>query len=153
MKIEEKLKILNIELPEAPSPVASYVPAKLIGDLIYISGQGPIINGIKMFEGKVGGEVTLEDGYKAARYCALNMLAQLKNIINELDLVEEIVSIHGFVASTSDFYDQPKVVNGASELMIEVFGDRGKHTRCAVGLNVLPGNIPTEIEMIVRVKI
>ncbi|SNS91038.1 Enamine deaminase RidA, house cleaning of reactive enamine intermediates, YjgF/YER057c/UK114 family [Anaerovirgula multivorans] len=150
--VEEKLKQLGITLPEAPQPIASYVPAKVIGNMVYISGQGPIINGIQMYTGKVGKECTKEEGYQAARLCGLNLIAQLKKVIGDLDRVKEIVHLKGFIASTTDFFEQPTVINGASDLMIEIFGEAGKHTRCALGTNVLPTDIPVEIELVVEIK-
>ena len=151
MKIENRLKELNIELPEAPAPLAAYIPCKRSGNLVFVSGQGTSINGKETFLGKVGAEITLEEGYQAARNCGLNLLAQLKKFLGDLDNVKGIVHVKGFVASDNNFYSQPKVINGVSELMIEVFGEAGRHTRCALGANVLPGNIPVEVELIAEV--
>jgi enamine deaminase RidA (YjgF/YER057c/UK114 family) len=151
MKIENRLKELNIELPEAPAPVAAYVPCKKSGNLVFVSGQGPSVNGRETVLGKVGGELTLEEGYQAARLCGLNLLAQLKKFLGDLDCVKGIVHVKGFVASDNNFYLQPKVINGVSDLMVEVFGEPGRHTRCALGVNVLPGNIPVEAELIAEV--
>jgi len=151
MKIEEKLKELHIELPEAPQPLAAYVPCKKSGNLVFVSGQGPSLNGKETPLGKVGSDLTVEEGVQAARFCGLNLLAQLKKFLGDLDCVKSIVHIKGFVASAEAFYAQPKVVNGVSELMVEVFGEAGKHTRCALGANALPGNIPVEVELIAEV--
>jgi len=151
MKIEERLKELHIELPEAPQPLAAYVPCKKSGNLVFVSGQGPSLNGKETPLGKVGSDLTVEEGIQAARSCGLNLLAQLKKFLGDLDCVKSIVHIKGFVASADTFYAQPKVVNGVSELMVEVFGEAGKHTRCALGANALPGNIPVEVELIAEV--
>jgi len=153
MKIEQRLVELGIKLPDAPVPVASYVPCVRTGNLIFISGQGPVYNKVRKYTGKVGKERTKEEGYQAAYICALNLLAQLKNYIGDLDKVEKIVHIKGFVASGNDFYEQPFVVNGASDLMVKLFGDEiGMHSRCAIGINVLPNDITAEVEMIVEVS-
>lgn len=151
MKIENKIEDLGIQLPIPPTPIATYTSCKQVGNLIFVSGQGPIIEGAQLFTGKVGREITKEEGYEAARYCAINLLAQLKKFLGDLDLVKQIVHLKGFVASADDFTAQPFVINGASDLMVQVFGDAGRHTRCALGANVLPTNIPVEVELIVEV--
>jgi len=150
--VKEKLTELGFELPVAPKPVAEYVPAKRVGNLVYVSGQGPIQNGKPVYVGQVGKEVSAEEGYKAAQVCALNCLAAVKLVVDSLDAVEEIVQVRGFVNSAPDFHDQPKVVNGASELLIKLLADHGRHARAALGTSNLPGNIPVEIEMIVKVQ-
>lgn len=150
---EEKLKDLGIELPDVPKPAALYVPAKKIGNLIFCSGQGPLREGKFVHIGKVGSEKTIEEGYEAAKICVLNCLAAVKSLIGSLDKVEEIVHVRGFVNSTPDFGKQPEVINGASELLEEIFGEKGKHTRCALGASSLPRNITVELEMIVKVKV
>jgi len=132
--------------------VAEYIPAKKVGNLVFCSGQGPIKDGKFIYIGRVGQEVSLEEGYEAAKICAINCLAAIKSIISSLDKIDEIVSLRGFVNSSLDFYQQPAVINGASELMVKIFGEKGKHTRCALGTSVLPGNIPVELEMIVSIK-
>ncbi len=152
MKIEHKMKELGLILPEVPKPVAEYIPAKKIGDLVFTSGQGPIKDGKFIYVGKIGGEVSLKEGYESAKICAINCLAAIKSVIGSLDKIDEIVKVKGYVNSTSDFYRQPEVVNGASELIVKIFGEKGKHTRSALGTSVLPGNIPVELEMIVKVK-
>lgn len=152
MKIEEKMRELGLILPEAPKPVAVYIPAKKIGNFVFTSGQGPIKDGKFVHVGKVGGEVSLKEGYESARVCAINCLATIKSVIGSLDNIDEIVKIKGYVNSTSDFYQQPEVINGASELIVEIFGEKGKHARSALGTSVLPGNIPVELEMIVSIK-
>ena len=151
MKIEERLKELKIELPSAPLPVAAYIPCKRSGNLVFISGQGPSLNGKETPLGKVGSDLTVDEGYQAARSCGLNLLAQLKKFLGDLDDVKCIVHVKGFVASADNFYSQPQVVNGVSDLMVEVFGEAGRHTRCALAANVLPGNIPVEVELIAEV--
>lgn len=150
-EVEERLAKLGFMLPTVPKAVAEYLPAKRVGNLVYISGQGPIRAGKAAYVGKVGGNVSLEEGYRAAQICALNCLAAVKSVIGSLDAVEEIVQVRGFVNSETTFHDQPKVVNGASELLVKVFGNRGRHARAALGTGNLPGDIPVEIEMILRV--
>lgn len=151
MKIENRLKELLIDLPEAPAPVAAYVPCKQSGNLVFVSGQGSAINGKDTYLGKLGEELSIEDGYQAARLCGLNLLAQLKKFLGDLDRVKNIVHVKGFVASAAGFTSQPQVVNGVSDLFADVFGEAGRHTRCALGTNVLPGNIPVEVELIAEV--
>jgi len=152
MKIENKLKELGLSLPEVPKPVAEYIPAKKIGNLVFSSGQGPVKDGKFVYLGKVGGEISLIEGYDAAKICALNCLAAIKSVTGSLDNIEEIIKIKGYVNSSPDFYRQPEVVNGASELIVKIFGEKGKHTRSALGTSVLPGNIPVELEIIVSIK-
>lgn len=152
MKIEARLNELGITLPNAPAPVAAYTPCRRTGNLVYVSGQGPIINGKQMFTGKVGGSVSAEEAYQAARYCGYNLLAQLKNFLGDLDRITQVVHVKGFVACEPKFTAQPQVVNGVSDLMVQVFGDKGCHTRCALGTNVLPTDIPVEVEIIVEVE-
>lgn len=152
MTVEEKLRKLGIELPETPAPIANYLGVKQAGTLVFISGQGPIINGKQLFTGKVGREVTPEEGYEAARACGINLLAQLKTFLGDLDKVKQVLHVKGYVASDDNFTNQPAVINGCSDLMVEAFGEeKGKHSRCALGMNVLPTDIPVEIEMIVEV--
>jgi len=124
MKIEEKIKKMGIEIPEAAKPVASYVPFRRVGNLIYISGQDCRVNGKLKYEGKVGRDVTEEEAYEAARITAINLLAILKNAIRNLDSVVKIVNLHGFVNSADGFVRQPMVINGASDLLLEVFGEK-----------------------------
>ncbi len=151
MKIEERIRDLGIALPEASKPVANYVPAVKTGNLLFISGHGPYNDG-KVVPGKVGKELTGEDGYKAARNVAINCLASAKAALGDLDKVKRVVKLLGMVNCTEDFKDQPKVINGASDLLVEVFGERGKHARSAVGMQALPFEIPVEIEMILEVE-
>jgi enamine deaminase RidA (YjgF/YER057c/UK114 family) len=149
--IEEKIKELGFELPEVAKPLAAYVPAKQIGNLIMTSGQVPVVKGTIKYSGKVGKELSEEDGQKAAQICALNCLAAIKSVIGNLDKILEVVKLTVFVASAEDFTSQPKVANGASELIGQIFGEAGKHVRSAVGVTALPMNSAVEIEMIVRI--
>ena len=149
MKIEEKLKEMGLKLPEIPKPMANYVPAVRTGNLLFLSGHGPEKTVPK---GKVGKDLTLEQGYEAAKNTALCLISTIKNSIGDLDKVKRVVKLVGFVNCSEDFLDQPKVVNGASDLFVEVFGDRGKHARAAIGMYQLPGGIPVEIEIIVEVE-
>lgn len=152
MKIEDKLKEIGLELPEVPKPVAKYIPAKIVNNLVFCSGQGPKKDGEYIYVGRVGKEVSLEEGYEAAKICALNCLAAIKSVIGSLDDIDEIINLRGFVNSSIDFYRQPEVINGASDLMVKIFGEKGKHTRCALGTSVLPDNIPVELEMVLSTK-
>ena len=152
MSAETKLQELGITLPEAPKPVAAYVPFVKDGDLVYTSGQICLEAGQLKYKGKVGGELSQEEGYQAARLCAVNTLAVLKSAIGSLDKVVQIVKVTGFVNSASGFSAQPAVVNGASELYQQVFGDAGRHARSAVGVSELPLGSPVEVEIIARVK-
>ncbi len=148
MKIEEKLKEMKLELPEIPKPMANYVPAVRTGNLLFLSGHGPQSH---IPKGKVGKELTLEEGYEAAKNTALCLLSTMKNTIGDLDKVQRVVKLTGFVNCSEDFKDQPKVINGASDLFVAIFGDKGKHARAAVGMYQLPGGIPVEIEVVVEV--
>ena len=150
--ISDNLKKLNIEIPNAPNPVGSYVAYKKIGNLLFISGQLPITSDGKMIKGKVGNELTLEDAQKASRLCVINILAQLQKAVNgNLDKVKNCVKITGFVNSTDEFKDQPKILNSASEILSNVFGDNGKHTRVAVSVNSLPLEAAVEIDAIFEI--
>ncbi len=151
-KIEAKLKELGLELPPTPRPMAQYIPAKRAGDQVFVSGQGPMKAGKPVRTGHVGGELTLAEGAECARLCALNCLAAAKSVIGSLDAIEEIVQLRGFVSSAPGFEQQPEVVNGASELMVQLFGEQGRHARAALGTCSLPRNIPVELEMVVRVR-
>lgn len=152
MKAETKLKEIGLEFPPAVKPLANYVPAVRTGNLVFLSGQGPRRKDGTMITGKVGAELTLDEGYEAARRVALGLLGSLKAEIGDLDKVRRVVKLLGMVNSTPDFTDQPKVINGASDLLVEVFSDKGRHARSAVGMNALPMNISVEIEMIVEVE-
>ncbi|HOB31141.1 MAG TPA: RidA family protein [Bacillota bacterium] len=152
MTIEERLSELGLSLPEVPAPVAAYVPAVRVGNWVYVSGQTPFRDGELRVKGKVGGEVTLEEAYEEAKQCALNIMAVVKSVAGSLENVERIVKVVGFVAVTPDFTDAPKVVNGASELFVQVFGDKGKHARSAVGVCALPLDCCVEVEAVVLLK-
>ena len=151
-KYENRLKELGIELPEMAPPVGAYVPAVRTGNLVFCSGKGPHLEGKLAYRGKVGPDVSLEDGYQAARLAGLNCLAEIRHLIGSLDKVKRIVQVRGFVNCLPEFEDQPKVMNGAFELFLEIFGENGQHVRCALGTNSLPSNIPVEVEMIVEVE-
>ena len=149
MAISEKLKELNIDLPNAPDPVGAYVAFKKINNLLFISGQLPISKDGKMIKGKIGNDLTLEDGQKASKLCVINILAQVKKALNgDLNKVKSCVKITGFVNSTDDFKDQPKVINPASETLSAVFGVNGKHARAAISSNSLPLGAAVEIDAI-----
>jgi len=151
--VEEKIKELGYEIPEAPKPLAAYIPALKVGDLIYTAGQLPSIKGKLKHIGKVGSDLTIEQGANAAEICAMNCLSVIRSLIGNLDKVDQVVKLTVFVNSSDYFTDQPKVANGASELLGKIFGDKGKHVRSAVGVNELPLNSPVEIEMIVKIKV
>ena len=152
MTIENKLKELNIELPNGPNPVGAYVAFKIIDNLLFISGQLPISKDGKMIKGKIGNDLTLEDGQKASKLCVINILAQVKKALNgDLNKVKNCVKITGFVNSTDDFKDQPKVINPASETLSAVFSDNGKHTRAAISVNSLPLGAAVEIDAIFEI--
>jgi|TARA_B100000749_G_scaffold1975_1_gene1643 enamine deaminase RidA (YjgF/YER057c/UK114 family) len=149
MNIENKLRELKIELPNAPDPVGAYVAFKKINNLLFISGQLPISKDGKMIKGKIGNDLTLEDGQKASKLCVINILAQVKKALNgDLNKVKSCVKITGFVNSTDDFKDQPKVINPASETLSAVFGANGKHARAAISSNSLPLGAAVEIDAI-----
>ena len=150
--IEKRLNELGITLPPPYTPVANYVSVKKCGNVLYISGTGPIIEGRAVYTGKVGVDISKEEGYQAARITALNILSTLKHELGDLDRVESIISVQGFVSCNDCFFEHPYVINGASDLLVEVFGEAGKHARIALGANVLPFNIPVEILMIVQIK-
>lgn len=152
MGFEAKLKEMGIAVPDVPKPVAAYVPAVRVGDIIYTSGQIPFVDGKVQYKGKVGADITLEEGYAAARVCVVNCLAAVKSLAGSLDNVEKIIKVVGFVNSAAGFTDQPKVINGASELLAEAFGDAGAHARSAVGVAELPVDSAVEVELIVKVK-
>lgn len=146
MSVEQRLKDLGITLPTPAAAVANYVPFVVTGNLVFVSGQLPLDNGKPAVLGKLGAEVSVEDGVRAARLCGLGLLAQVRAAVGDLDRVKRVVRLTAFVASTPDFTDQPKVVNGASDLMVEVLGDAGRHARVAVGAPSLPLNVAVEIE-------
>ena len=152
MTIEDKLKELNIEIPKAPDPVGAYVAYKQVNKLIFISGQLPINNKGEIIKGKIGKDLNLEDGKKASKLCVINILAQVKKALNnDLNKVKSCIKITGYVNSTDDFIDQPKVINPASEILAKVFGNNGKHARAAISSNSLPLDAAVEIEAIFEI--
>ncbi|MDH5414189.1 MAG: RidA family protein [Flavobacteriaceae bacterium] len=150
--IEERISELNIELPLTIKPVANYLHAVKTGNLVFMAGKGPRTSEGTLVTGKLGIDLTVEQGYEAARWVAIAQLSALKEQIGDLNKVEQIVKVLGMVNSSSEFTDHPEVINGFSDVMVEVFGERGKHARAAVGMVSLPRNIACEIEMIVQVK-
>jgi enamine deaminase RidA (YjgF/YER057c/UK114 family) len=151
MNVYENLKRLNLTLPEAPPPGGLYVPVKQVGNLLYTSGHGPIVGGKPAFTGKLGGRVSIEEGQEAARLCIVNILSNLQKHLGDLNRVKNVVKVLGFVASAPGFNNQPLVINGGSQLLMDIFGESGKHTRSAIGTNELPGDIPVEIEIIFEI--
>ena len=150
--IDKRLAELGLTLPTPAKPVANYVPWVRTGNLVFISGQGPLADGKLLYQGRLPDTVSIEDGQKSARLCAVNVLAQLREALGgDLDRVTRVVKLVGFVNAAPDFADHPKVINGASDLMVEVFGDKGRHARSAVGSPSLPFNISVEVEAIIEV--
>ena len=149
--IEEKVKQMGITIPEAAKPLAAYIPALQIGSLVMTSGQVPIVNGQIKFLGKVGKDLSEEQGREAAKLCTINCLSAIKSIIGNLDRIKRVVKLTVFVNSADGFTAQPKIANGASEFIVEIFGDTGKHVRSAVGISELPLNSAVEVEMTVMV--
>lgn len=152
MSAEKRLKELGIELASVSSPVANYVNAVQTGNLLFLSGKGPLTVDGKRPKGKLGREYTIEQGYQHARTVGLDLLAVMKSELGSLDRVKRVVKVLGMVNSVPEFEDPPKVINGCSDLFVEVFGDRGRHARSAVGMAALPAGIPVEIECIVEVS-
>ncbi len=152
MQAEDKLKDLGLSLPNPPQPVGSYLLAQQAGDLLFLSGTTCYLDGKLLYSGRVGMELTVEQGYTAARQAALNLLSVIKNSLGDLDRVEKVVKLNGYVNSAPDFDRQPAVINGASDLMEKVFGERGRHARTSIGVSDLPGHIPVEIEMVVQIR-
>lgn len=148
---EDRVKELKLQLPSPPKPVATYIPAVQAGNLLYVSGHGPLKTDGTMITGRVGDDLTLEQGQQAARTVGLAVLSTVRNTLGSLDRVLRLIKVLGMVNSTADFKDHPKVVNGFSDLMVEVFGDSGKGARSAVGMGSLPGNIAVEVEAIFEV--
>ena len=151
--IDQRLKELNIQLDDASVPAGSYVPYVITNNLVFISGQLPFIDGKLTIKGKVGDNVSLDDAVKMSEACAKALLSQLKAACNgNLDKVNKVVKLGGFVASAPNFTDQPKVINGASDLIVNIFGEKGKHSRFAVGVAALPLNVPVEIDGIFEIE-
>ena len=150
---EENIKKLDLNIPDMPTPLANYVPYKIIGKSLYISGQAPVLNGEIIYQGKVGSDVTIEDGIAAAKLCCINIIAAVKKgLEGDWDKLDSFVKLTGYVNCNDDFKDQPKVINGASDMLVEIFGDQGRHTRAAVGSNALPLGISVEIDAIIHLK-
>lgn len=153
-KIEKRLAEIGVTLPPATAPAANYVPYVISGDLVFLAGQLPFLSGKLAATGLLGKDVTVEDGYRAARISAINLITQIRDAAGgDLDRVRQIVRLGGFVASTPDFIDQPKVINGASDLFVELFGDIGRHARSAVSSPSLPLGAAVEVEAIVRIAL
>ena len=152
MKIEKKLEEMGYSLPPTPTPAGAYIPLRRTGNLVYISGQGSMVEGELKYAGKVGSDVTEEEGYEASRISVINLLSILKSAIGDLDKVVQVINLHGFVNSAPGFVRQPMVINGASEFLVDLFGEKGRHSRCALSCNELPFDTPVEIEMIVEVE-
>ncbi|MEI7812983.1 MAG: RidA family protein [Ignavibacteria bacterium] len=150
--IEEKIKELGYELPAAPKPLAAYIPALIEGSLVYTAGQLPFAGGELKYQGKVGFDISEEEGQKAAEICALNCLSVIKSVAGSLDAIERIIKVTVFINSADGFTAQPKVANGASEFFVKVFGEAGRHVRSAVGVNELPVNAAVEVEIIAKLK-
>ena len=146
------MRTLGIQLPDPPKALASYVPLQQVGELLYTSGVIPVWNGEIRYRGMVGGDLSLRDGIQAAEICALNIISLVRQHTGSLDRVEQFVQLSGFVRSAPGFVEQPKVLNGASDLIFKLFGERGRHTRQALGTNELPLGVPVEISAIVRLK-
>jgi enamine deaminase RidA (YjgF/YER057c/UK114 family) len=151
-KVELKINDMMLALPDVPKPVAAYIPAKQSGKLVFTAGQLPMVNGELISKGLLGQDVEIDEANKAARICTLNALAAIKGVIGDLDRIKQIVRVVGYVASIPTFTQQPAVVNGASELLLEIFGENGKHARSAVGMAVLPLNASVEIELTVEIE-
>ncbi|MFL2803867.1 MAG: RidA family protein [Dehalococcoidia bacterium] len=153
MSAESKIQELGIVLPNSPAPVANYVPVVRTGNLIYLSGVGPAPSSDgREFKGKLGIDLSIEDGYESARLTAINILARLKGYLGDLEKVSKIVKVLSMVNSSPDFFDPPAVTNGCSDLLVEVFGDKGRHARSAIGVSSLPNNWPIEIEIIAEIS-
>jgi len=152
-KIESRLQELGITLPDSPAPLANYVPVVRTGNLIYLSGVGPMAKSDgSEYKGKLGDNLSVDEGYDAARLTAVNLIARLKGYLGDLDRVTQIVKLLSMVNATPDFTEPPAVSNGCSDLLVEVFGDRGRHARSAIGVATLPGGMPIEIELIAEIS-
>jgi enamine deaminase RidA (YjgF/YER057c/UK114 family) len=152
MNAEARLRKLGITLPLAPAPVANYVPAVRSGNLLFLSGHVPLEDGKPVYQGKLGRDLSVEEGYQCARLVGLKLLASARAALGSLDKVRRVVKVLGMVASAEGFTDQPKVLNGCSDLMVEIFGEAGRHARSAVGMAELPLGVPVEIEMVLEVE-
>ena len=150
---DENIKKLDLNIPEPPDAVANYIPFKIIDNLMYVSGQAPLKEGQIIYKGKVGENITISDGIKAAELCCINIIAALKKgINNDWNQLDSFVKLGGFVNCKDNFVDHPKIINGASDLLVNIFGDKGRHTRFAVGSNSLPLDISVEIDAIIKLR-
>ena len=150
---EENIKQLGIEIPDMPSALANYVPFKISDNIVYVSGQAPVKNGDLIYKGKVGVDLSINDGIKAAELCCINIISALRTSISgDWNRLDSFLKLGGFVNCNDNFYDQPKIINGASDLLVNIFGDQGRHARFAVGSNALPMNISVEIDAIIKIK-
>jgi len=152
LSYEEHAKSIGVTIPQPATPVGAYVPAARDGRLLFTAGQGPLKQGIPEFRGKVGQDLTVEQGYEAARLATLNCLAAAKSVLGTLDQIERVVKVNGYVNSASGFTDQAKVMNGASDLLGQIFGEKGRHARTSVGVNELPMNIAVEVELVLACR-
>ena len=150
---EENIKKLGLKIPDMPTPIANYAPFKVADKTVYVSGQGPVIDGKILYSGKVGVDISEEEGIKAAETCCINIIAALKTSIDgDWDRLDSFLKLGGFVNCNDNFTNQPKIINGASDLLVNIFGDKGRHSRFAVGSNALPLNISVEIDAIIKIK-
>ena len=150
---EENIKNLGLNIPELPKALANYVPFKIVGKTMYVSGQAPVQNGELIYKGKVGLDISVEEGIEAAKLCVINIIAAVKTGLNgNWDKLDSFVKLTGFVNCQDNFIDQPKIINGASDMLIEIFGDQGRHARVAVGSNALPLGISVEIDALIQLK-
>ena len=150
---EENIKNLGLNIPDLPKALANYVPYKIVGKTMYISGQAPVQNGELIYKGKVGSDITVEDGIEAAKLCVINIIAAVNTgLKGDWDKLDSFVKLTGYVNCQDNFTDQPKIINGASDMLVDIFGDQGRHTRVAVGSNALPLGIAVEIDAIVQLK-
>lgn len=155
MEVENKLAEMGLSLPPTPTPVANYIPAVRSGNLLFVAGHGPGVlkdGKLEYIRGKLGRDLNVEQGYEAAKQVTLNLLQSIKGVVGDLDKVQRIVKVLGFVNCTEDFPDQPRVINGCSDLLVALYGEQGRHARSAVGMNQLPFGIAVEIEMVVEVE-
>ena len=152
MSRENKLAEMGIELPQDILVIANYQPYKISGNLLFISGQGPVMDGRVYYPGKVGRDISQKEAYEAARITAINIMAVIKKAVGDLDQIDQLVSLKGYINSADDFFDQPAVLNGASDLLMEIFGEAGSHARCALSVGPLPMNTCIEIECIAQIK-
>jgi len=150
---EENIKNLGLNIPDLPKALANYVPYKIVGKTMYISGQAPVQNGELVYKGKVGSDIALEDGIEAAKLCVINIIAAVKTgLEGDWNKLDSFIKLTGYVNCQDNFTDQPKIINGASDMLVEIFGDQGRHSRVAVGSNSLPLGISVEIDAIVQLK-